>query len=389
MKPLPDDSIREAFKNVERYEIKTTAEDILLAAGAQPVVEKKTRKPFFKPFLITFASTAAVAATIAVLVVQPWQRGDSGDHGDLPVLDILNPQKNKFLSDELMAFHAFSNGAQNDRALALRKAAIRVDEEQSDDEVPEEENDSGSIDEALLGQIADRYEPLQSGIRSLFEAKDYEVVTVEKEAGDEFVYEGKTFTFETRFLDDDSNILARLYFNPLRQEEDDGEVEVEMEALYSDNESYFHAFIERESETEHDEQEEEVKTMMWSVDPTDPRLYVVEKEHEFSGTKSEDSYSYKTYASRETYERDEDDFLSAISFEMEEGEINAVYETPKEEETEFRNIKRHAEDHYSFRLEEWTSPEDISVEKLDIDLRYEDDFATRIYSSVGVSVRKP
>ena len=76
---------------------------------------------------------------------------------------------------------------------------------------------------------------------------------------------------------------------------------------------------------------------------------MIEKESEYKGTQSENSYSLMTFNSYTSLEDEE--CLSSIEYEIENEVINVSYQNGSEE-FEFEDIKKLEENKYSFEFEE-------------------------------------
>ena len=351
MKMLNDEQIKKTAKASDRYEIKTSAESILLSAGPAKQ-EQKQAKPR-KSFLPWLAGAGAlVAATfVAVMVVDPlnfWKENPQKPSTS----NVFDPGKNKKLANEILTFYSFSPKGSTDSSSVLRRFGL---------------TSHRAIEERELGTIADQYERVEEGVRSLFDARSYQAVTVEQA----FQYQEKTYAYETRFLDEESNIIARVYFNSTGDEDTLSDYS---EALYYDSVSYYFARIEKEVEVEGSEREEEVKTILQHAETSDPTVYVVERETEYQGQSTERSYSYSVYENLADYRKDDDLFLESISFEFEDSSLEASCETRNGEEYEFSNIQRLSAYQYSFEAE-------VNDQDALVHLQYSSDYQRRTYSS--------
>ena len=125
-------------------------------------------------------------------------------------------------------------------------------------------------------------------------------------------------------------------------------------------------------------------TILSSLDGKDTYIYVIEKEKEYRGVKVENSYSYTTYLSLEDYRNDEDSYINKIEYELEDNDIDIVYEnTMSKEEIEFTNIIKFDTSHYQFTVDEYEYQEEIR--DILIDLYYlEDNSRKYIYSDYEI-----
>ena len=184
---------------------------------------------------------------------------------------------------------------------------------------------------------------------------EYKIINVESD----FVYEDITYKYETRILDKSNIIYARVYYNEIADENTKN-----LEALYVFDKSYYSALISCENSND----ESEIKTILTPINTSDKKIYVIEKEKEYKGANSENSYSYSTYSSLEDYKNDDDNYLNKIEYEMDNFDISvSISSNVNNFEIEFDNISKINDDHFNFSLDEYeTNNEEIDEALFDL-----------------------
>ena len=334
MKKINDQQILKIIKDHQNYQITTTSENILGAKDNHPVIIKKTNHK-----LSLILSLFSLALSSVVIIVGVNMIVNNENHRN----DIYLPNKNKIISKQLLTFNAFNHLSSSSKANEV-------------------------ISENIFQHIVDNYECVEEGIRNLFVIDQYSSITVNTD----FIYQDKAYTYETRLLDPNHRVYARIYYNDVNNNQ--------LDALYVYNEQYYEALI----TTKNKKDEEEVTTILSSLDGKDTYIYVIEKEKEYRGVKVENSYSYTTYLSLEDYRNDEDSYINKIEYELEDNDIDIVYEnTMSKEEIEFTNIIKFDTSHYQFTVDEYEYQEEIR--DILIDLYYlEDNSRKYIYSDYEI-----
>ncbi|MDY4849509.1 MAG: hypothetical protein SO176_04585 [Bacilli bacterium] len=340
MKKINDQPILKIIKDHQNYQITTTSENILAAKDNHPVIIKKKNHK-----LSLILSLSSLALSCAVIIVGINMIFNNQKHQN----DIYLPNKNKVISKQLLTFNAF-----NHLSSSIKGRLLKSNE---------------GISENIFQHIVDNYEYVEEGIRNLFVIDQYSSVTVNTD----FIYSDKAYTYETRLLDPNHHVYARIYYNDINNNQ--------LDALYVYNEQYYQALI----TTKNKKDEEEVTTILSSLDEKDTYTYVIEKEKEYQGVKVENSYSYTTYSSLEDYRNDEDSYINKIEYELEDNDIDITYEnTTNNEEIEFTNIIKFDTSHYQFTVDEYEYQEE-EIEDILIDLYYlEDNSRKYIYSDYQI-----
>ena len=196
---------------------------------------------------------------------------------------------------------------------------------------------------------------MQSGIKQLFNFDEYKIINVESD----FVYEDITYKYETRILDKSNIIYARVYYNEIADENTKN-----LEALYVFDKSYYSALISCENSND----ESEIKTILTPINDLEKKIYVIEKEKEYKGVNSENSFSYSIYSSLEDYQNDDDNYLNKIEYEMDNFDISvSISSNVNNFEIEFDNISKINDDHFNFSLDEYeTNNEEIDEALFDL-----------------------
>ena len=209
--------------------------------------------------------------------------------------------------------------------------------------------------ESTFNEIVDHYEVVQSGIKQLFNFDEYKIINVESD----FVYEDITYKYETRILDKSNIIYARVYYNEIVDENTK-----DLEALYVFDKSYYSALI----SCENSKDESEIKTILTPINASDKKIYVIEKEKEYKGVNSENSFSYSIYSSLEDYQNDDENYLNKIEYEMDNFDISvSISSNINNFEIEFDNISKINDDHFNFSLDEYeTTTEEIDEALFDL-----------------------
>ena len=324
MNIVNDNKIKNIVLKNNTYEIQTKSDDILRKYDASRKIATEPKKKKFIPLFASISSALLISGTaliVAFVLVKPRNS------------DIFSPYKNKNIQQELLTFNAFSQS--NISKNIIKNKAIQS--------------------ELTFNEIVDHYEVVQSGIKQLFNFDEYKIINVESD----FVYEDVTYKYETRILDKSNIIYARVYYNEIV----DGNTK-NLEALYVFDKSFYSALI----SCENSNYESEIKTILTPINASDKKIYVIEKEKEYKGVNSENSFSYSIYSSLEDYQNDDENYLNKIEYEMDNFDISvSISSNINNFEIEFDNISKINDDHFNFSLDEYeTNNEEIDEALFDL-----------------------
>ena len=324
MNIVNDNKIKNIVLKNNTYEIQTKSDDILRKYDASRKIATEPKKKKFIPLFASISSALLISGTALIVAFVLAKPSNS---------DIFSPYKNKNIQQELLTFNAFSQS--NISKNIIKNKAIQS--------------------ELTFNEIVDHYEVVQSGIKQLFNFDEYKIINVESD----FVYEDVTYKYETRILDKSNIIYARVYYNEIV----DGNTK-NLEALYVFDKSFYSALISCENSND----ESEIKTILTPINTLDKKIYVIEKEKEYKGVNSENSFSYSTYSSLEDYQNDDDNYLNKIEYEMDNFDISvSISSNINNFEIEFDNISKINDDHFNFSLDEYeTTTEEIDEALFDL-----------------------
>ena len=324
MNIVNDNKIKNIVLKNNTYEIQTKSDDILRKYDASRKIATEPKKKKFIPLFASISSALLISGTALIVAFVLAKPSNS---------DIFSPYKNKNIQQELLTFNAFSQS--NISKNIIKNKAIQS--------------------ELTFNEIVDHYEVVQSGIKQLFNFDEYKIINVESD----FVYEDVTYKYETRILDKSNIIYARVYYNEIVDENTK-----DLEALYVFDKSFYSALISCENSND----ESEIKTILTPINTLDKKIYVIEKEKEYKGVNSENSFSYSIYSSLEDYQNDDENYLNKIEYEMDNFDISvSISSNINNFEIEFDNISKINDDHFNFSLDEYeTTTEEIDEALFDL-----------------------
>ena len=324
MNIVNDNKIKNIVLKNNTYEIQTKSDDILRKYDASRKIATEPKKKKFIPLFASISSALLISGTALIVAFVLAKPSNS---------DIFSPYKNKNIQQELLTFNAFSQS--NISKNIIKNKAIQS--------------------ELTFNEIVDHYEVVQSGIKQLFNFDEYKIINVESD----FVYEDVTYKYETRILDKSNIIYARVYYNEIVDENTK-----DLEALYVFDKSYYSALI----SCENSKDESEIKTILTPINASDKKIYVIEKEKEYKGVNSENSFSYSIYSSLEDYQNDDENYLNKIEYEIDNNDISvSISSNINNFEIEFDNISKINDDHFNFSLDEYeTTTEEIDEALFDL-----------------------
>lgn len=310
MKTINDQHLKEKIKQNNDYQIKTTSQQILNKFNSlnNTISErKKEKKSFYKPVL-AFVSCFAI---IILLIV-----GLNKNPSNSSQLVIENPSKNQILTQELITFTSFNTN--NDSPANLYKKSTK------------NTNQNDFI------KIVEKYENVQNGIYYAFQIEDIEV----EDLTFNDYYLNDTYKYVSNFYFNKEKI-ASLYYNQLKSEVDDEEINTTFKAIYHTNNTDYDVFITKETEKDNDEQENELEMIFRSLSNNDEKIYVVNKEEELEMNEKENSYSYTIYDNEQSFRKEEESYRVEYSIEQENNKEKIEIKVKDlQDEYEFKNIQQ-------------------------------------------------
>ena len=355
MKKINDSDIKKIFNDSSRYEIKLSSEDITknvpILNEEKPVKKKKT---ILFPLLISLSSLTLASLIIGSIFVIGFNK-ENNDYNSL-----LSPANNKYLDAQLLSFKAFSS---NNTSSLLNKKKYMLNYNEFE-------------------EIVNKYEQVQDGVKDLFNLDSFKLETEESS----FSFEGVSYCYETRFLNNQNEIDSIIYFNEIESKKDDDELKTTLEAIYSFSNSLYYVDITFKEESSNKKNEKEVKSLFRNTDSNDKKVILVKSEEEYNGKKSENSYSFSKFNSYSDYIIDEDNFIEKIEYEIENNDINVEIETINSE-IEFIDITKINENSYSFCVDEYLSSLNNEITNVLISLLYNED-NSRTYSYKNLIITK-
>ncbi len=371
MKKYDDKDIIKKFSDAKDYEIKTRSDAILnnflklKEAQTNKVEEKKTpknRKMFiFGGLGVGSIALAAASITLAIVFVSEPNNPNSPNNPSDPVIPpSLVSVENNTLASEFLTFSNFRDyGTLQNNVKNLininRKHQVK------------------NINSNSFEIIVDNYDSIHDGIYNILN-KD-ELFKIEEKAQNNQELYGKTYKFVDRYYsssDNFTNSFMEFYYDDINRIDEE---ETSAKGLMKLDEEYFDCYLNKESEAE--ENESELELELFLIDKETEEMVVVNKESEYGGHESEDSYSIAYYQSQNDYRRDEDKFIYKLSYEIEkegrEEELEIQVET-QSSQCEYQNIKLINDDPltYSFLVEYEDERNDIEVEDFEVVLKYVD-----------------
>lgn len=345
MKKIDDKDMIEIFSLRKKYEIKTTSSAILSALNSLENEEKNK----YKRIRYIFIPLTSLALCFAMILIIGLNVMNSSNKNR-----INNISKNKYLTQQIYTFMSFYKGGQyNPLSIMPTK----------------------KIDRNTLSLVIDKYEIIQNGVRELFIIEDNSIQLKKSD----FVYLDVTYKYQIDYYSSNKTCIGSLYYNELRS--DNKDEELILEGLFSYLDSYYYINIESEAKEKKNKFEEEVTTILKNVDDTkDEKVYVIEKEKEYKGYETENSYSLKIYNSYE--DKKNDNIYSSVEYEVENEGINVSYLDPIED-FEVENIKQIDENNYSFVFED----DSLDIEEILICLTYNSDLS-RTYIADEIIITK-
>lgn len=355
MKKINDSDIKKIFNDSSRYEIKLSSEDItknvLILNEEKPVKKKKT---ILFPLLISLSSLTLASLIIGSIFVISSSK-ENNDYNSL-----LSPANNKYLDAQLLSFKAFSS---NNTSSLLNKKKYMLNYNEFE-------------------EIVNKYEQVQDGVKDLFNLDSFKLETKESS----FSFEGVSYSYETRFLNNQNEVDSIIYFNEIESKKEDDELKTTLKAIYSFSNSLYYVDITFKEESSNKKNEKEVKSLFRNTDSNDKKVILVKSEEEYNGKKSENSYSFSTFNSYSDYIIDEDNFIEKIEYEIENNDINVEIETINSE-IEFIDITKINENSYSFCVDEYVSSLNNEITNVLISLLYNED-NSRTYSYQNLIITK-
>ena len=376
MKKIDDKDIVEMFKSSKDYEVKKDANTVFNAFLKSQKTEEKTHEKVKKSHKNYFifggigVGSLAIAAASMLIVFglnNNAENPDSPGGGTVVVPPNLVDLNRNALTNELLTFSSFGNHQNSEnRANKILLNAYR----------------RNNLSEKSFSAIVDSYDSINQGVLDILNKEENVKMEIAKEVNEEI--DGTIYKFVDNYYS--SSDEFKKSFMSFYYQDKDFENSVSSEhpqnGLMKYGEEYFECLIQKETENEEDEFEQEVNILLINKDNN--KVTFIEKEHEYEGKESENTYSIAEYDSENAFRRDEDNFTSKLTYEIEnegrEEEIEISVET-RNYQCEFQNVRMIDEDPltYLFTVEYENEISDIEVEDCEVKLVYED--GKRTYST--------
>ena len=331
MKRYDDEEIIKKMNNENKYEIKTKADDILLAYEKSKHQVKETTKSNKKWFmfggtgLLTLAATACVLGVVFFKTSPKDPNKPGNDNGDIQINDTFNITTNKSFSKDLITFSSLNaTGETKLDALAFAKAYKDDDDDDKKDD----------INQTNFETIVNEYDKVERLARNVY---DYESFTFKEEKVD-FSYKNENYPYKVEIIFKGESLSTFYYSEKTLKDTNPNYIE----GLFTeDNKNFFNVKAEVENEVEEGETEKEIKAIFTN----ETTKIVVEKENEVEGQEVENSYSYKEYALNSSTPR----YELVYEYENENSEEELLIEVKENSKTyEFEKIKKIDETHFTF-----------------------------------------
>ena len=376
MKKIDDKDIVEMFKSSKDYEVKKDAKTVFNAFLENQKTEeksaekvKKSHKNYFIFGGIGIGSLAVAAASMLIVfgLNNNAENPDNPGGGTVVVPPNLVDLNSNTLTNELLTFSSFgSHDASENRTNKLLTNVLK----------------RNNLSENSFETIVDSYDSINQGVLDILNKEENVKMEIAKEINQEI--DGETYKFVDNYYsssDDFKEPFMSFYYQD-KDFEDLAAPNRPQYGVMKYGDDYFECIIQKETENEEDEYEEEVNILLINKDNS--KVTFIEKEHEFEGRESENTYSIAEYENENVFKRDEDNFISKLTYEIEneghEEEIEISVET-RDYQCEFQNVRMIDKDPltYLFTVEYENERNDIEVEDLVVKLVYED--GKRTYSS--------
>ena len=286
------EEIEKDIKNASSYQIKLSANDILMAYEKKKAEPKKTLFPKFN-FVVAAFSCASVLA-LAIIVPNLINNNNQ--------TTIVDPQKDvKWGTRSQTAFQLYTGlsliSDKNSPSLKLLRKA--------------------SIDDLSFDKIVTTYNQSIDTLNVLFEGGIYKENVIEKGS-----YKGQYGQYQYKMIIDDYVFLNNMSFE---DEEDEKETELKGEIINENGSNYL---VELSKEHDLEDNEEEIEMTIFL--DNDYKIEI-EQEHE----QNELEYNYSLYNSRENLI-----YQESISLENNKDKISVcdLFIIDKQQEFTFKNI---------------------------------------------------
>lgn len=287
MKHFDDEKILSSVRKNERYEIKTTSEDVLRKYRLEKVkASKKEKRKKLWPFAFGMGAVALLATSLTLtLVLLP--KGDK----TIPHL----PSESEAFLEELSSF-SFYQGKRNQLS-SLKRAW---------NDVP---NSSDSNNDTFYDAVSSFDEHFDF-FSSCFHFEEGKLSTNNVVLDAPYTLEGKSYPYRSDFIYEEKP-LFNIYFGDLSLLS--SKKNASFDVVYLLDEKIYQVTVKKEIEEDKGEIEEELTLSFFEVGGED--IFQIEKEKEIEEDEMEHSYTLKKYLSESSFRKD-NPYLS-ISFELE------------------------------------------------------------------------
>ena len=381
MKRIDDKNIVESLANIDKYEIKTTANDILNAYEKEKNIDEvPLKKKFNFPLFIKIAVPTLAACSIAAITIVSLN-GTGVDEPPIPIgpttsdsiLDLSNEQQ-QIIGKQLNTLASFQNDSSKISATSFNKISTNSITTLDDDD-DDDENNNYHVN---VSNVIDLYDPYSFATINLINNKEFE------------------FSSSSIENENFANILT------LSNNEEVLKIEYNISIELDHNEFLMEGLLKTESNsypvtifTEKEGSETEVETI---IEYSSTNVVKIEQENEPGKWESENSISYATYNSKmDAY--DDDKFIEKFTYEYEnefdDGENEIEMEVEIETNANYKDSKElnlqvisHDQKSIYFEYEYESENPEIEIEDEWLKCTINDDNSRTYESKQGEEIRK-
>lgn len=287
MKHFDDEKILSSVRKDERYEIKTTSEDVLRKYRLEKVeASKKEKRKKLWPFALGMGAVALLATSLTLTFVL-LPKGEK----TIPHL----PSESEAFLEELSSF-SFYQGKKNELS-SLKRSRSLVS-------APSDNNNDTFYD--AVSSFDEHFDFFSS----CFHFEEGKLHTKNVVLDTPYTLKDKSYPYRSDFIYEEKP-LFNIYFGDLSVLS--SKKNASFDVVYLLDEKIYQVTVKKEIEEEKGEIEEELTLSFFEVDGED--IFQIEKEKEIEEDEMEHSYTLKKYLSESSFTKD-DPYLS-ISFELE------------------------------------------------------------------------
>ena len=288
MKRFDDEKILSSVKEGERYEIRTTSEDVLRQYRLRKVETPKNEKAKKAwPFALGFGGAALFAASIALTVILL----PKGETNTIPFL----PSESHAFLEELSSFSFYQGKKSQSPSLKrFQKGDVSFSDNEDD----------------FFYDAVSSFDTHFDFFASCFHFEEGKLEIKNVVLDTPYILLGKSYPYRSDFLYSESP-LFQMYYGDL--EILSSKEKASIDVVYLLNEKTYQVTVTKEFEEKEGEKEEEISLSFFEVEGEE--IFKIEKEKEIEEGEAEHSYTIKKYLSKASFEED-DPYLS-ISFELE------------------------------------------------------------------------